>query len=159
MFFSWGVEDTAKYIYRVSNNGETGWRPSVTDIKAFSDEGCKNEIVATYVDSSGHNNRGGDGKAAFDDNPSTSWRPNCHPCGKFKAWATFSTTAQALCVEAENLGKGSAGGASWNSGILIELQNKDETWGTAMESKSGNVASVSTGIISVTVPTIKNYFF
>ena len=63
------------YVYRVSNNGDTGWRPVVQEIQAFLDQGCSKKRRATYIDESGNLSGSGDGKAAFDGNTSTSWRP------------------------------------------------------------------------------------
>ena len=128
------------YLYRVSNNGLTGWRPTVNQIQAFSDQGCSDAILAAYVDESGHNNGFGDGSAAFDDNVGTQWRPQCHPCTKGEAWLTFSTNDEAKCISATNLGKGSGGGETWNNGIKVELQNPDGSWRVVMESQGENSA-------------------
>ena len=62
------------YVYRVSNNGHTGWLPEVQEIQAFLDQGCSKKSKATYIDELSGS---GDGRAAFDSNTSTSWRPQC----------------------------------------------------------------------------------
>ena len=133
------------YLYRVSNNGLTGWRPTVNQIQAFSDQGCSDAILAAYVDESGHNNGFGDGRAAFDDKYGTQWRPQCTPCTKGEAWVTFSTNSEAKCISATNLGKatnlGLTGGKYWNNGIKVELQNPDGSWRVVMESQGGNSAA------------------
>ena len=134
----------ATYSYRVSNKAYTSWRPAVGKISAFSHQSCTNEIDAVYLAESGHNPGYGDGSAAFDDNSATKWRPQCGPCNENFAWLTFSTTIQAACVTASDLGEGSGGGQTWNGGIVVERQSSDNSWTTVMQSENGNTAT--TGI-------------
>ena len=134
-------------MYRVSNNGETGWRPAVPEIQVFLDQACSKKAIAAYVNDSGHLSGSGDGKAAFDDNKDTSWRPQCYPCAINEAWATFSTTEKAQCIIASNLGLGSGGDKTWNNGITVELRNGDGSWKIVMQSRNNNSAdSASLGI-------------
>ena len=137
-------------VYRVSNNGLTGWRPGVQEIQVFSDQGCAKKAVVTYLDESGHNCDGCDGSAAFDDDTGTQWRPQCSPCEKKKAWVSFWTTEDAKCIIAYNLGKGEAGGKSWNNGIMVELQNPDGSWRILIESSHENsvVLGIKTNLFS-----------
>ena len=114
----------------------------MAEIRVFSDKSCTYEIEATYVSESGHNSGFGDGSSAFDDKSSTVWRPQCANCDKNAAWLTFTTKAKAQCVTASNLGSGSGGGQTWNGGIVVELQNSDNSWTTAMQSESGNSAQL-----------------
>jgi len=133
------VVQVIQSLYRVSNAGYTGWRPAVSEIKVFSDPSCRTEIHATYVEDSGNNPGHGDGSAALDDTRSTMWRPQCHPCNPKEAWITFSASIRAECVEADNLGKGSGGGQTWNGGILVEVWNSEKNqWITAMQSDNEN---------------------
>ena len=113
----------------------------------FSDQGCTNEIDVTYVDESGHRGQQ-DGSHAFDDDPKTIWRPQCDTCNTNVAWVSFSTTEKARCVSASDLGQGEGGPGpkTWNGGILVELQNSDNSWTSVIESDSGNSAVVAEGI-------------
>ena len=131
------------YLYRVSNKAYTSWRPAVEKISVFSDQSCTNEIDAVYVAESGHHQGAGDGSAAFDYNSVTKWRPQCPTCNEKVAWLTFSTTMQAACVTASNLGKGSGGAqTTWNGGIVVERQSSDNSWTTDMQSENGNTATL-----------------
>ena len=133
------------FRYRVSNNGLTTWRPWVPEVQVFSDQSCVTEIEATYVAESGHNDNR-DGSLAFDGISATHWRPQCHPCETNVAWLTFSTTQEAQCVTASNLGRNDGGdGQSWNGGILVELLNDERTWSIAMKSNTGNSAVATEG--------------
>ena len=130
-------------VYRISNNGLTGWRPAISEVRAYSDSECAIEVDATFVDMSGHNSGHGDGSAAFDNTEDTLWRPQCQPCGIGEAWLSFAVAEEIECVRASDLGQGAGGSEWWNGGIKVELQNADSTWTTAMESTSGNSASTS----------------
>jgi len=146
----------SRSVYRVSNNGVTGWHPEVSEILVYADHVCTKPIQATFVEESGHiipkNTNGfGDGSAAFDGDETTFWRPQCHyvgggtgvnRCEANEAWVTFSTKEQVKCVKAHNLGvqRNRIGSGTSNGGILVELQLRDGTWTTAMESQSGNMA-------------------
>ena len=137
------------YVYRVSNNGPIGWRPAVQEVQAFLDQSCSKKAEAAYVDESGHLSGSGDGKAAFDGNTGTSWRPQCPEqsggqCAKNEAWITFSTTEEVQCIIANELGHGSGGGKAWNIGITVELKNCDGTWNIVMQSHIDNSASSET---------------
>ena len=110
----------------------------------FSDQCCTHEIDATYTDESGHNGEKGGGSAAFDDDPNTMWRPQCYPCDANVAWVTFSTTKEAKCVKANNLGFND-GDHKWNGGIVVEVDRGGNYWTTSMQSNSGNSASVIEG--------------
>ena len=116
----------------------------MAEITVFSDQRCTNEIDVTYVDESGHRGER-DGSTAFDDDTNTSWRPQCYPCNATVAWVSFSTSKKARCVHASNLGFKS-GTYGWNGGILVELQNSDNSWTTVIESDGGNSAVVEEGI-------------
>ena len=148
------LKGPAVNVYRVSNNGLTGWRPCVQEIQAFSDQGCSKKAVVTYLDESGHNCPNNppecDGSAAFDGDTGTQWRPQCSPCEKKEAWVSFSTTEDAKCIIAYNLGKGEAGGKSWNNGIIVELQNPDGSWRILIESSHENsvVLGIKTNLFS-----------
>ena len=111
-------------LYRVSNNGQTRERPTVEEIRVFSDRLCQKEVVSTYVNESGHND-GRDGSKALDNNPDTHWRPQCGTCEKNEAWLIFSTAEEAKCINAIELGKGAGSSTTWNTGIEVELQNDD----------------------------------
>ena len=130
------------YVYRVSNNGKTGWRPAVQEIQVFSDRVCSTKTLATYVDVSGSRSGSHDGIAAFDDNIATEWRPQCSPCTKNEAWVIFTTNLEAKCINAGNLGRGPGGHGSWNIGIYVELKNLYGSWGMVMESQSENIAKL-----------------
>ena len=117
-----------KRIYRVSNNGYTGWRPKVTTFKAYSDSSCTTETSIEEIDKSGH----------FDN--SKNWRPDCQPCKIGEAWRSFSTKNDIQCVLANGLGEGAGGGKTWNGGIKLEKKDKG-SWITVFESTSGNKAS------------------
>ena len=136
------AKDSSMRFYRVSNNGQTTWPPKVKEIKVFSDHGCSNQILASYVKESG-NNAGKDGSKAFDNEFDTFWRPQCKPtCAKNEAWLILSTTEEAKCIDATNLGKGEGSDKTWNTGIEVELQKDDCSWTTVMQSSSGNIAKV-----------------
>ena len=126
-------------FYRVSNNGQTTWRPTVSEIQVFADQACLNGISKSYVNESGHND-GRDGSKALDNNPDTHWRPQCGTCEKNEAWLIFSTAEEAKCINAIELGKGAGDGTTWNTGIEVELQNDDCSWTTVMKSSTGNHA-------------------
>ena len=160
-FLKWNKKITIIYLkvgkrfsYRVSNNGATGWRPSVQRIQVFSDQGCSKDTLATYIDDSGHNFGFGNGSAAFDNDRITKWRPQCLNCTKGEAWITFSTTEEARCIIATNLGKGRIGNlkwnngtdVTWNNGLIVELKNPDGSWMKIMESFRDN--SVVIGILT-----------
>ena len=117
----------------------------MAEVTVFSDQSCTNEIDASYVDESGHNGEHGAGSAAVDGDPNTSWRPQCPKCNANEAWVTFSTTKEAQCVKANNLGF-SDGDHEWNGGIMVELQNSDNSWTTVMESDGENSAIIAEGI-------------
>ena len=104
------------------------------------------KIDAFYVAESGHLQGHGDGSSAFDDDGNTQWRPQCATCDTNVAWVTFSTTEEARCVTASNLGEGEGGGNTWNGGIVVELQSGDNSWTASMQSDSGNSAKVTAGI-------------
>merc|ERR1719461_2714992 len=70
----------SRSVYRVSNNGVTGWNPEISEILVYADHVCTKPIQATFVEESGHiipeNTNGfGDGSAAFDGDETTFWRP------------------------------------------------------------------------------------
>jgi len=145
-----GAEDCSTkcfgMAYKVSNRGETTWRPAVSSVRVYSDSACKREIQAIFNEHSGSNN-GNDGSKAFDDDAATSWRPQCPSCGDIgcvctsgEAWLTFSAWDKVKCVEAVGLGKGSGHGRSWNGGITVESKNPDGSWTMIMESTSGDKA-------------------
>ena len=122
----------------------------MAQVTVFSDQCCTHEIDATYTDESGHNGEQRDGSAAFDNDPNTLWRPQCPmhipgTCDPNVAWVTFSTTKEAKCVKANNLGF-NEGDHKWNGGIVVELQNSDNSWTKAMGSDGGNSAMVAEGI-------------
>ena len=129
----------------------TAWRPNVSTIRAYLDSGCSNEIHdVTYVDQSGSCSEScsgsTDGSHAFDEDATTSWRPQCGPkCNVGEAWVTFFTKTEVQCVSAANLGEGSGGGNPWNGGIKVELQN-ESSWDTIFESSAGNIAHSLIGI-------------
>ena len=144
-------------LYRVSNNGPTSQEPpTVYEIYVYSDEGCSNEIVPTYVSDSGHKpgNDGdkvfSDGSAAFDKDMNTYWRPQCEKCHINEAWITFMTNENAGCVRAYSLGKKSSymcfGGTCWDNGIKVELEMADGSWGSVMTSDTENTAKGGIGI-------------
>ena len=126
-------------FYRVSNNGQTTWKPQVKDVKVFSDHGCSNQILASYVNESGHKGEW-DGSKALDNELTTYWKPQCGPCEKNEAWLIFSTAGDAKCVNTIKLGKGTVGGRTWNTGIEVELQNNHCSWTTVMQASTGNIA-------------------
>ena len=134
------ITDPSIRSYRVSNNGQTTWRPTVTEVKVFSDQGCSISISPSYVNASG--NGGGDGSQAFDNDMTTHWRPQCPTCVKKEAWVIFSTTEEAKCIDATALGKGGGSDKTWDTGIEVELQKDDCSWTTVMQSSSGNIAKV-----------------
>jgi hypothetical protein len=117
----------------------------VAEITVFSDQRCTNEVDVTYVDESGQIGQK-DGSSAFDDDTNTIWRPQCWTCNANVAWVSFSTTEKARCVNANNLGQEGVGTKTWNGGILVELQNSDNSWTTVIESDGGNSAVVEEGI-------------
>jgi len=137
-----GINTVVVRTYRLSNNGYTGWRPAVSQVTAYSDEACTAEIDTFYVSESGYHS-GKDGRLALDGASSTAWRPQCHPCTANAAWLQFTTIVEARCIQALNLGQGSGGGKSWNVGIEVELQHASGSWGTVMQSFSGNTAIIS----------------
>ena len=126
-------------FYRVSNNGQTTWKPQVRDIKVYSDHGCSDQLSASYVKESGHTGEW-DGSKALDNRLSTYWKPQCGPCEKNEAWLTFSTTGEAKCVYTNKFGKGKVGGRTWNTGIEVDLQNDDCSWTSVMQASTGNIA-------------------
>ena len=135
------ITDPSIRLYRVSNNGQTTWRPSVTEVKVFSDQGCSISISPSYSHESGHNGDE-DGSKAFDNQMTTHWRPQCPACVKKEAWVIFSTTEEAKCIDATALGKGGGSDKTWDTGIEVELQKDDCSWTTVMQSSSGNIAKV-----------------
>jgi len=137
-----GINTVVVRTYRLSNNGYTGWRPAVSQVTAYSDEACTAEIDTFYVSESGSHS-GKDGRLALDGASSTAWRPQCHPCTANAAWLQFTTIVEARCIQALNLGQGSGGGKSWNVGVEVELQHASGSWGTVMQSFSGNTAIIS----------------
>ena len=99
------------------------------------------KAVATYVGESGHLPGTGDGSAAFDGNYHTIWRPQCSNCTKNEAWVIFYTYKDVRCVIASDLGKGFGGDQTWNGGIKVDLQNRnDSSWKMALISDQGNSA-------------------
>ena len=129
--------------YRISNNDYTGWRPNVESVELFSDTACSLRISPAYIDESGNNDV--EGYVCFYSLVTTPWRPQCGTCDAGEAWLKFSTSEEVKCVIADNLGEGTAGGQSWNGGILLEIQNDDNSWSTAISSSSGNTAILNTG--------------
>ena len=130
-------------MYRVSNNGFTGYTPMVKEIEVFSDQGCSKMAVAKYVDDSGTSYGMDDGSVAFDGKYGTQWRPECsyaNMCFKNEAWVSFSTYEEARCIVANNLGKDAIGTSVWNNGINVELQNSDGSWRMVMTSHENNSA-------------------
>jgi len=137
--------------YRVSNNDYTGWRPSVVSIELFSDSACTSVISPAYLDESGNNDV--EAYIAFYPLDETAWRPQCGTCDAGEAWVKFSTSEEVKCVIADNLGEGTAGGETWNGGILLEVKNDDGSWSTALSSDSGNTATANSDYTVLTVYT------
>ena len=86
------------------------------------------------------------GKAAFDSNTSTSWRPQCPKqsgvqWAENEAWITFSTTEEAQYIIANELGHGSGGGNALNNGITVELKGCDGLRRIVMQPHNNNSAS------------------
>jgi len=136
-----GVVHGDRFVYRLSNNGETTWRPSVAEVHLYSDMACQNTVAGQFISESSHyaiSAEQGPGNLAFDDVSTTLWRPGCHPCTTGTAWLQFSTTTELMCVSADNLGKGTSG-SGWDVGIKLEKETSG-AWSTVFESTSGNVA-------------------
>ena len=135
---------TQTRVYRLSINGKSAWRPSVTDIRAYSDFKCTKQISTRYVDQSGSNPKGSkeqDGSKAFDDSTETTWRPQCAPnCNVGEAWVMFSTEFDIKCADAQKLGEDGATDKYWNVGIKVERLYQG-TWMSIIESNSGNIAN------------------
>ena len=129
----------------------------MAEVTVFSDRSCANKIVAKYVEDSGHND-GKEGSNAFDGDSTTHWRPQCGECRTKEAWVTFSTTKEAQCVKAENLGFIN-GEHYWNGGISVEIQNSGGTWTTAIESDDGGNSAIVAAGISLNLVFKRDYVF
>ena len=123
----------------MSNNGYTGWRPTVSTIRVYSDQ-CSTETPTIYIDQSGSYSKETDGSKAFDDSSTTYWRPQCGTCNIGEAWVMFSTETNIQSAEAYGLGEGAGGEKRWNVGIRVETLDKG-IWRTIFESNFGNIAN------------------
>ena len=124
--------------------------PHVEEVRVFSDKLCTKQIISTYVGESGHkpaSGSTGDGSVAFDKNSGTYWTPQCEPCNKHEAWLTFSTTENAGCVKAFNLGYKDywecPEGTCWDDGLIVDLKMPDGSWSSVMTSRSGREANMA----------------
>ena len=144
IFYNIKALRTQTRVYRLSINGKSTWRPSVPDIRVYSDFKCTKQISTRYIDQSGSNPKGSkeqDGSKAFDDSTATTWRPQCGPnCDVGEAWVMFSTEFDIKCAEAQKLGKDEGNAWHYNVGIKVERLYHG-TWISIIESNSGNIAN------------------
>jgi len=152
-----GSGGDAHQYWRVVLNGNTTWRPSISEVKFFSDSGCSQKIDRdefqgatrdhpTFLCSSWHNTGDKGCWNALDESTHenswsgvsvNSWRPACNSpnnCVRSEVWlgVIFPEPTEVRCVTAKNLGQGSGGGNSWNVGVRLEAnRNFPNEWKSA----------------------------
>eukprot|EP00964_Phaeocystis_antarctica_P149011 scaffold116002_cov60-Phaeocystis_antarctica.AAC.1 len=144
--------------WRVSNAGATTWRPAV-NLAFFSDLACTASIAIPadggWPDAASACPRTGCALCsgwdavygtvatkgchlAYDDNPSTAWRPGTvssgtgihFPAGEMWMEIRFASNPGIACVKASNMGESGGGGSSWNGGLTVQTSVDGVTYVT-----------------------------